>query len=692
MKLNIETPNIEASQDLGGSLFSIGDHGMVFDILRSKMYSNPILAICREISSNARDAHREVKKENIPCEIILPNALEPFYKVRDFGPGISPDRIENIYIKYGASSKRDDNIQNGSFGMGAKTPFSYSDTFSIETINDGIKYNYTCFIDESRVGKIVQIGAATSTNLPSGTEISIPVKQADFQAFNSGTEFTTRYWDVPPIVKGGTISSKKLEFSLSGKEWAIGNSNSGYTKLQLIIDGIEYPIDATQLSSYSHYKLLKICHQNIFLYFGIGELSLSANRETIHFDKKTKEAIGLKLNKVYKDVFSEISKRIDACASLWEANVFVCSVLKIAFRDIAEFSNLKWKGQGLLSLKGNSTIKDGSALEIYKIAGYNKPASQRRYYVFFKDKTELYLDDLAISGSHLELFQKLFSDNCSSIQLLSKNDNTTWADFLKVNGLEDYNIKNISSVLSIPSPKKKAFRFLVFKYDISLSHLSLIPFSEMEKDKNKIYAFFKKDLYGDKRIIINGNSYHSSYFNFIFSVDKNISLYAVEENTPQDKIDEAFEGCTSLETFIKEKVLKNSKIDYTELRYMEQYQHLLRGYDLNLQNLIINNNSICKKYFSTFLKMKAAYIENQQIIGIASAFSNHNTFNIPNWIKSNPDKDIQTALKIINNKYPLLHFLSISGYNGKLSEAAAHYINLIDKEEEENKGVLNDKS
>ena len=182
MKINDIRPNIETSGELKEQFFSIQDQGMIFDILRNKMYSNPILAICREISCNARDAHRECNIADVPIQIYLPNNLEPFYKIKDFGPGISPDRISNIFIKYTASTKREDNIQTGGFGLGAKTPFAYSDTFTIITNFDGTKYHYVCFIDETKIGKLALL-AEEKTDQSNGTEIIIPVKPIDFKLF-----------------------------------------------------------------------------------------------------------------------------------------------------------------------------------------------------------------------------------------------------------------------------------------------------------------------------------------------------------------------------------------------------------------------------------------------------------------------------------------------------------------------------
>ena len=85
---------------------------------------------------------------------MLPNTLDWNYRIKDFGPGISPDRMSNIFIQYTASTKRDDNVQTGGFGLGAKTPFAYSNSFVIVTVMNGIKYQYNCYIDETKVGKL----------------------------------------------------------------------------------------------------------------------------------------------------------------------------------------------------------------------------------------------------------------------------------------------------------------------------------------------------------------------------------------------------------------------------------------------------------------------------------------------------------------------------------------------------------
>ena len=111
---------------------------MIVSILRDKLYSNKIAAVCREVASNSRDANREAGNVEVPVIINISNEglLDEGMSIsfKDSGVGISPSRIDNVFLKYGSSTKRDSNSQTGGFGIGAKTPFAYTNEFLISTI------------------------------------------------------------------------------------------------------------------------------------------------------------------------------------------------------------------------------------------------------------------------------------------------------------------------------------------------------------------------------------------------------------------------------------------------------------------------------------------------------------------------------------------------------------------------------
>ena len=125
----------------------------IFSILRNQLYSNKVLAVIREYSTNAYDAHIEANVER-PIEITLPTSFSPTFIVRDFGFGLSPDDVQNIFASYGASTKRNTNEQVGMLGLGSKSAFCYVNSFMIVSRHNGTEYTYQAYIDETNVGKV----------------------------------------------------------------------------------------------------------------------------------------------------------------------------------------------------------------------------------------------------------------------------------------------------------------------------------------------------------------------------------------------------------------------------------------------------------------------------------------------------------------------------------------------------------
>lgn len=301
MKLEGEQRIIESNVDNSNDMsFTIDDESsVIFEILRSKMYSNPVKAICQELTSNARDAHREVGKEDTSIQVWLPGE---YLVVKDFGPGISPWRMKNIYRKYGASTKRSDNRQTGGFGLGGKVFFSYVDSAIIETVHDGIKYIYNAYLDETNRGSI-KLFSSCPTDDPAGTAIKVPVKSPDRYAFQQALRASTLFWEVQPDIVGG-IKGEVLTPTISTDRWAIYSKNTnGYN---VIVDEIPY-----QDSTYS-------VPQRIVLKFQTGEVDLTATRETLHDSPKTRKAIEDALQNYRDTVCDQVKDQIDKCETFYE--------------------------------------------------------------------------------------------------------------------------------------------------------------------------------------------------------------------------------------------------------------------------------------------------------------------------------------------------------------------------------------
>jgi light-regulated signal transduction histidine kinase (bacteriophytochrome) len=93
--------------------FKIGNLSVILEILHSKLYSNPMKAMIQEIISNAVDANKENNQENTPIEITFPNVFSNSFSIKDNGIGIDKNRMADIFINYGSSTKRNTNDQIG---------------------------------------------------------------------------------------------------------------------------------------------------------------------------------------------------------------------------------------------------------------------------------------------------------------------------------------------------------------------------------------------------------------------------------------------------------------------------------------------------------------------------------------------------------------------------------------------------
>lgn len=150
-------------------------------MLRNSLYSNKELAVIREYICNAVDAN-VANQSSKPIQIYAPTKGNPF-RVRDFGSGLSSKEVHYFLTNYGASSKRDSNNQVGGFGIGFKSGFSFTDSFTVTSIYKGKQSVYLCALEGSERGMLTCVEECF-TDAPSGVEINIPVPEEKTYSFN----------------------------------------------------------------------------------------------------------------------------------------------------------------------------------------------------------------------------------------------------------------------------------------------------------------------------------------------------------------------------------------------------------------------------------------------------------------------------------------------------------------------------
>lgn len=299
-----ETHGLQSSKQ-----FSIRLNPKAFEILSAQIYKDRILAPIRELICNAYDAAKE------DFEVTLPTALNSTFAVRDYGPGLSHEDATTLYTTYFDSTKGHNNDAIGGFGLGSKSPFAYTDQFTVDSFHGGICRSYVCYRDKG-IPTISLISETTSNNR-TGLRVAFAVRPEDRMVFSEKYNKFACY--VPFKIRSNSavepIVLHKLTSNISYEPHPF-NLIHGYYTQNLILARMG-------LVCYSIADFDSICKLPFFLKdlfkhkvniidFPIGSLSIAPSRETLSYDEPTKQVI-LKTIMDYRDfVISTAKKEFDA--------------------------------------------------------------------------------------------------------------------------------------------------------------------------------------------------------------------------------------------------------------------------------------------------------------------------------------------------------------------------------------------
>jgi|GEM_PF-5755908 len=115
----------KATTSGGSSLgrYRIAQSKAAFETMSSRLYSDKVRAVLRELSCNAWDAHIAADKSDVPFDIHLPTDFEPWFEVKDYGTGMSHRDIVDLFCTYFGTNKSDSDKFIGALGLGSKSPF-----------------------------------------------------------------------------------------------------------------------------------------------------------------------------------------------------------------------------------------------------------------------------------------------------------------------------------------------------------------------------------------------------------------------------------------------------------------------------------------------------------------------------------------------------------------------------------------
>lgn len=339
--------------------FEIKASAQSFAVLIDKLYTDPILAIIRELSANAWDAHIDAKNETIQFDIHLPSINEPYFIIRDYGTGISYQKMIDVYRIIFESDKTKSNDTTGCFGLGCKTPLAYTDNYIIESFINGRHYIYNGYIGEDGKPKLaVQIKKGVLSSEPNGLKITIAIKLGDENVWLTKSQSVYRYFQMQPNFIGSVQPIVQLrKCTLKKNNWAIYDDHEN---MVAVMGNIAYPIKSNQIDH-------KLSSVPIEITFELGSLDITPSRDDLQYTTKTKLHIKNELDKIQKELSKELDKKLGEVKNLWEARIIYLNIQDslpsyltdqcVEWNDIVLFPNPNYYSKNMVSLKGINSYR-----------------------------------------------------------------------------------------------------------------------------------------------------------------------------------------------------------------------------------------------------------------------------------------------------------------------------------------------
>jgi hypothetical protein len=268
---------------------------VAYEVLSTNIYTNCPEAIVRELCCNALDSHTAAGQTK-PFSITVPTYLDQRLIIQDFGLGLSDEEVYTLFTSYFGSNKRNTNSQIGGFGLGSKTPLSYTSAFSFTSVYHGTKRCYTVFKDEDNIPAVSCLHAEP-TDESNGVCIEIAVQTEDISAFCTAARRILSYFPAGSFTLTGTEVEPVSYYYRDEVMGLRKPHNSHPDKIKAIVGPVAYELDEDRIYAHMnsdntdgkdwnyYYGLLHSISLDLF--FDIGELSLQVSRERLNYTKKT---------------------------------------------------------------------------------------------------------------------------------------------------------------------------------------------------------------------------------------------------------------------------------------------------------------------------------------------------------------------------------------------------------------------
>ena len=415
-----EKKDVEVGGDFQTQQFSILASAKAFDILTSKIYTNKVKAVIRELSTNAWDSHQDAGNPDT-FDVHLPTQLEPWFSVRDCGTGISHEQMMTLYTEFFRSTRTDSNDFCGALGIGRMAPLCMVDSFTVTSWYNGEKRVYSAYKDENDTPQFCMLTEEDSDE-PNGIEVSLAVASHQFHEFETEAVNVYSFFDQIPNINIKSVKEKAEQalekYTIRNKDFA---TNTEWGNITCVMGNVGYKIGRYDISH-------SLSDLDIVLFFDIGELNFTPGRETLSFDEKTKKAVLAKLDAVKEVIVEQIQKQIEDQPNFYEAKKLHDSISR-SFK-----SDYTYKGE---SLKFPPTFDE--PVPCYYKESYGKSVKKMDVEIPYYDKNTEYFWNKTGYVGRIRNYLKSFYTKNRRIVLVEP-------EHLKVIGIDASYVQNLDDL------------------------------------------------------------------------------------------------------------------------------------------------------------------------------------------------------------------------------------------------------
>ena len=374
--------------------FKIANNAHMMDILSKKLYTNPELAVCRELVCNAIDAHKAVNSLK-KVEVTMPSVYNDFrFIVKDYGTGLSEEDVLNLYTTYGQSTKQGSNDFIGGLGIGSKSPFALTEEFSVVSRYRGTATTYHCYKQKGL--PVCTKLSAVKTDEHDGMTITVPFNINSCSSFLArathafkamSKELVEVSYDAPVLYFEDLFKYADIQFK--HKNLVVYKDKGYSTEFNIRMGQVMYkaPMSWVTGSSYNY-------GPSVFLELPVGSVPIAASRESIEDCEASKEIVTKHLQDIFKDYAEQnIKDRYESEHLTYNTYFRVAKALKGSYKFL-EAHRDAWNE--FAQSKGLCVYKDFKcALALWcKDSNTLKQRNDVRISEFYKEKAVFIVDDM----------------------------------------------------------------------------------------------------------------------------------------------------------------------------------------------------------------------------------------------------------------------------------------------------------